>query len=195
MLNGKFGLVRMVKPLFVGVGVISLGLTLYSLAPAQSDTRGSGTRGGGSAQSDRRERPALKRTFEQKFWNYLQAVKYENWAPLPGTPAGFYPGEGPHGAFLKLYANRTAAGAADQLPYGSILIKKNYGPDRKTLMAVTVMYRVKDYNPGNRDWYWMKFEPNGQVSEMAGMPLAGQVQMCADCHSGAAGDDLVFAND
>lgn len=113
-------------------------------------------------------RPAAQPPFEQRFWEYLQAVKYQNWAPLPGTTADFYPGEGPHGAFLKLYANRTAAGAPKELSHGSVLIKENYGPDQKTLMALTVMYRSKDYDPDNHDWYWVKYEPDGRISQMAG---------------------------
>ena len=36
--------------------------------------------------------------------------------------------------------------------------------DRKTLMAVTVMYRVKGYDPANQDWYWVKYEPHGRAS-------------------------------
>jgi hypothetical protein len=106
-----------------------------------------------------------------------------------------FPGEGPHGAFLKLYANRVAAGAPRELPHGSILVKENYGPDRQTLMAITVMYRSKGFDPEHHDWYWVKYEPDGRVSQMAGMPVRGKVSMCLECHGGAGGGDFAFTND
>lgn len=62
-------------------------------------------------------------------------------------------------------------------------------------MALTVMYRSKEFDSTNNDWYWVKYEPNGRVSEMADMPVAGRVGMCIECHGGAGGDDFVFAND
>jgi hypothetical protein len=91
--------------------------------------------------------------------------------------------------------NRTAASDPKKFPHGSILIKENYGKDKKTLMAVTVMYRTKDYDPKNNDWYWAKYEADGRISMMKSMPIAGKVMMCAKCHSGADGKDYVFAND
>jgi hypothetical protein len=133
--------------------------------------------------------------FEQRLWDYLRASHYENWGPLPGKTADFYPGQSPHGDFLKLYVNRAAAANPQNIPPGSIVIKENYGTDRKTLMAITVMYRSQGFDPQHGDWYWVKYEPGGRVARMNGMPVAGKVTMCADCHSGTQGGDFVFAND
>ena len=49
-------------------------------------------------------------SFESQFWKFLHSAKYQNWAPLPGVGADMYPGKSPHGDFVKLFANRTAAG-------------------------------------------------------------------------------------
>ena len=138
-------------------------------------------------------------TFEQKFWDYLLAEKYTNWSPAPGQGDGFQKSKMPHGAFVKMYLNRTAAGNPKKPPFGSIIVKENYGPMKKKLMAITVMYRFKDYNPKAGDWYWIKYMPNGTVASMktpkGQMRLGGKVKGCIACHSGAGGDDFVYMND
>ncbi len=138
-----------------------------------------------------------QQTFESKFWSYLLRSEpaYRNWAPWPGQGADYYPGQSPHGAFLKMYINRTAAADPVNLPHGSVIIKENYGEDQKTLMAVTVMYRSQGYDSQNGDWYWAKYNPDGTVAMKGDVRLAGRVQGCIDCHSGAQGNDFVFAND
>lgn len=128
------------------------------------------------------------------------SAKYTNWAPVPGKTDGFAEGGSPHGAFVKMYLNRTAAGNPKGLPNGSIVVKENYGPEKKQLMAITVMYRSKGYNPDAGDWYWVKFHSNGSVAkappEMQSMPLAGKPMGCIKCHGeSAAGGDFVFLND
>ena len=137
--------------------------------------------------------------FEKKFWMYLKSNAYENWAPAPGTGVDFYVGSSPHGAFLKMYLNRVAVGNPDTLPVGSIIVKENYSVDRATLMAITVMYHSKGYNPDGGDWYWVKFNPDGTVVassvETGAKPIAGKVSSCIDCHSDAGGNDFTFFND
>jgi hypothetical protein len=62
----------------------------------------SGTRVGGATEI------IPQPTFEQKLWDYLKSARYENWAPIPGRSDDFYPGQSPHGDFLKLYVNRSS---------------------------------------------------------------------------------------
>lgn len=159
---------------------------------------GSGTQSGSPTQQGGAQRPARTAStepFEVRLWNWLQQAQYRNWGPLPGRPADAYAGQEPHGAMVKIFANRTAAGSPDALPHGSIIVKENYGADGQSLMAVTVMYRVQNFDPEHGDWYWAKYEPNGQVSRMEGMAVAGKVGMCIDCHGSAGGNDYAFAND
>jgi len=85
------------------------------------------------------------------------------------------------------------------MAHGSVVIKENYGEDKKTLVAVTVMYRVKGYNADAGDWYWVKYNADGTVAnappDKGGMRLSGRVKGCIDCHSGAGGGDFAFIND
>ncbi len=152
------------------------------------------------AQSGARGGRPDNRPFEDQLWSYLKDARYENWAPVPGKSDGYSKGQSPHGAFLKMYLNRTAAGNPKVLPTGSIIIKENYGPDQKTLMAVTVMYRSKGYNPNGGDWYWAKYNANGTIAKMppamGSMRIAGKAKGCIMCHGdGAEGKDFAFFND
>lgn len=179
---------------FFSIAGIWLMLNSPDEVSAQSSSRGgSGARGGNSARGGGFQN---SRPFEDRLWSYLISQKYENWAPVPGKSDGFSKGESPHGAFLKMYLNRVAAGNPKQLPNGSILIKENYGPDQKTLMAVTVMYRSKGYNPNGGDWYWAKYNANGTIARKGSVKLAGKVQGCITCHGESAeGNDFAFFND
>lgn len=177
----------------------------YGNAPAQgysgrvmqgSTTQGSTTQGSTSSNVA----VPITQTYDQRLWSYLKASRYENWAPVPGQSDAAYAGESPHGAFLKMYLNRRAAGNPKNLPEGSLIIKENYGPDGKKLMAITAMVKAKGYNPSGADWYWVKFRPDGTVDRKvtptgSSMALSGKPTGCIDCHSGAGGDDFLFFND
>lgn len=167
-------------------------------AAAQSGTRTYGPSSGGSTKrgaGGTNENVQAKQSFETKFWNFLLEARYRQWAPVSGTDGSAYPGQSPHGAMLKMYLNRKAAGLPDDLPVGSILVKENYGPDAKQLMAVTAMYKPRNYAGGSSDWYWVKYNADGTVAKKGGERLAGAVRGCIDCHSAAAGDDYAFFND
>jgi len=139
--------------------------------------------------------------FEVRLWNWLLHANYRQWAAPAGEAAGkFYPGESPHGAFIKTHLNRTAAAHSKELPPGSVIVKDNYSEDKK-LMAVTVMYKSKDYDQEHKDWWYAKYMPDGKVAtmKMKGsdkvMKLAGKAKGCIMCHEGAAGEDYAFFND
>lgn len=161
--------------------------------PVQGGTviQGSATQGSTTVQGSATQSVRAPETFESKFWRFLKDARFREWAPVAGTTGDAYEGQSPHGAMLKMYLNRRAAGRPSELPAGSVIVKENYGPDGKTLMAITTMYRPKNY----KGWYWTKYDPNGSVATKDGKRLAGKVQGCIDCHSGAAGDDFVFFND
>lgn len=125
----------------------------------------------------------------EEFWNYIaEQNPYTEWEFWPGYE-GMYPGQSPHGAFLKLYANEPAIKAAKEgkpMPDGAILVKENYGEDQQTLMAVTPMYKIKGYNPDAGDWYWAKYDADGVVE------VAGKPQGCISCHSVRRDKDWLF---
>jgi hypothetical protein len=122
-------------------------------------------------------------------WELMTKTKpYQQWESWPGYP-GMYPGNSPHGAFLKLYANDAAIAALKAhapMPSGAIIVKENYGPDRKTLMAVTPMYRIAGYNPEGGDWFWAKYDAEGKAE------AAGKLPMCIECHASQKDRDWLF---
>jgi hypothetical protein len=124
-----------------------------------------------------------------KLWTYMTETNpYQGWGYWPGY-AGIYPGKSPHGKYLKLLANPIALKAAREgkpMPDGAILVKENYGADKKTLKAVTPMYKIKGYNPEGGDWFWVKYGSNGKI-EAAGKPKG-----CVDCHRAAKDKDWLF---
>lgn len=70
------------------------------------------------------------------------------------------------------------------MPYGSILVKENYARDKKTLLSITPMYKVRDYNPGAGNWFWAEYSPEGRIK------AGGRVQSCIQCHSASKRDYL-----
>lgn len=176
-------------------------------ASAQSGSRnssryqsGSGTRVPvGSVQSNGSSTRMVQKSYEARFWDWMKDVQYRNWGPAPGQGAAAYEGQSPHGDFLKMYLNRTALTNPANPPDGSIIIKENYTTDGKTLAAVTVMYKVKDFHPEHGDWYWVKYNADGSVArtppEKGSRRIAGKFTGCIECHAAAKGGDYVFFND
>lgn len=153
-------------------------------------------------------------TDAQELWKYITEEKpYTTlegggWHFLRGWE-GRKPGQAPHGAGIITYVNDVAYKAAMEkkttLPEHSIVVKENYAPAEEgnkqsalwpnaKLAAVTVMYKVKGYNPDANDWYWVKYNADGTVDKRNGMALAGKPAGCINCHatgSGAANDYLI----
>ena len=115
---------------------------------------------------------------------------YEQWPLWPGKDK-FYKGQHPHGALLTTYVTESAKATINsksgQFADGSIIVKENYMPD-KTLGAVTVMYRVKGYDPEAGDWFWAKYKADGSIEK------EGKVAGCIGCHTAAIQNDWVFTS-
>ena len=157
--------------------------------------QGSSTTKQGSAA--KQAEAAARADFDKKMWTFIKNARYTQWAPA-GDNGDYRVSNRPHGAFVKTYMNRAAAGNTTALPHGSVIVKENYSPD-KTLVAVTLMHRSKGYNPDGNDWYWIKYNADGTTA-MADTPngkmaISGKAQGCMDCHSGADGGDYAFFND
>lgn len=167
------------------------GSTTQGSTTQGSATQGSATQGSATKQSSN------EKSFEQKMWSFIKSTRYDQWAPA-GDNGDFRKSDRPHGAMVKTYMNRVAAGNSAELPHGSIIVKENYSPEKK-LMAVTMMYRSKGYNPDANDWYWIKYNADGTTAMMdtakGKMAIAGKAKGCMECHSGADGDDYAFFND
>ena len=69
-------------------------------------------------------------------------------------------------------------------PYGSIIVKDNLNASR-VLDGVTVMAKVKGYNPEVGDWFWAKYGTDGSVQ------AEGKPGGCIGCHEGLKENDYV----
>ncbi len=139
--------------------------------------------------------PQVEATDEVKqkaadLWQMLQDAGYKDkWTLIPGK-GEFYAGQGPHGMLLTTYLNEQAFNTYESkpgdFPDGSIIVKENYMPD-KTLAAITVMVKEVGFAPGEGDWFWTKFAPDGSVQ------AAGQPAGCVSCHGSVRSNDYVFS--
>lgn len=124
-------------------------------------------------------------------WNRITVESsYNNYSDWP-KDSGLQPGQSPHGVWHRVFANRTlleALPAADSTaPEGSIIVKENFDSS-KTLGSISVMAKVKGYDPENGDWYWAMFDPEGKVLK------EGSPGGCISCHAGMRKNDFVIIN-
>jgi len=140
--------------------------------------------------------------YAAKLWRSLKERHLVGDGAIMSAP---YTGTHPHGAILDTIEARTQVGGDE----GVVIIKRNYGgkdvnkanvanDPKKYLKAVTVMFKRAGYDSENKDWFWVKFAPDGSIlKNPKGMALAGRVAKgmpkgCIACHKGAPGGDMVF---
>jgi len=139
-----------------------------------------GLAAGGAAQGPGPDAAAL--------WKYISRVPpYHQWGYFPDHK-GMQPGRAPHGPLHKVFVNKVGL-SAKKPPYahGAIVVKDNYNKAKK-LVAITVMYKVKGFNPSAGDWYWVMYRPGGMVGR------AGKVAGCIKCHAAVKNQDWVFVH-
>jgi len=114
-------------------------------------------------------------------------MPYTKWAKWPGKGEK-YAGKEPHGAFLTTYVNEVALDSIKKeqgMADSSIIVKENY-ESNKQLAAITVMYKVKGYNPDGYDWFWAKYDPQFNIL------AEGKVEACIKCHASVKDNDYIF---
>lgn len=127
-----------------------------------------------------------------KLYEYISKSKpYTVWDLWPGKKK-MYPGTQPHGDFLTTYVNDTGMFGIRKkkgtMPEGTIIVKENYDRDRK-FNALSVMYKVKGYNPPAADWFWAKYDKDGKVL------TAGRAEACIKCHEKKRDNDYIFTGE
>ncbi len=122
-------------------------------------------------------------------WTYIAKTSpYTTWSYWPDHQ-GMLEGRAPHAPLHKVFVNKQALESTSApLQYGAIEVKENYSPAHE-LKAITVMYKVKDYNPNDGDWFWVKYSPKGE-------PLkAGKPKGCIGCHGTRAANDFILVHE
>lgn len=123
-------------------------------------------------------------------WDHLKSRDYARTFSLWPGKKRYSRGTEPHGALLTTYVNGKALegirAKRGTLPDGSIVLKENHTPEKK-LEAITVMYKVRGYNPGAGDWFWAKYAPDGAVL------MEGRAEMCLYCHVKMKDNDYLFS--
>ena len=122
-------------------------------------------------------------------WNHITKVSpYTKWAFFPDHQ-GMQPGRAPHGPLHKVYVNDRALNSTKPpVQYGSIIVKENYNK-AKVLKAITVMYKVQGYNPGDGDWFWAKYTTEGTAKPF------GKPKGCVGCHGTRAKNDFILVHE
>lgn len=140
--------------------------------------------------------------YSQALWKALVKEKLAGPDAIMSTP---YTGQHPHGAILDTVDSTVKVKGTT----GAVIVKRNYGGEGvskksvadnpgKYIKAVTVMFKRSGYDPEDKDWFWVKYKPDGSLDKNPqGMQLAGKVAKgkpkgCIACHKAAPGGDFVF---
>ncbi len=125
----------------------------------------------------------------QALWNYITKVSpYKTWSFWPDHK-GMQKGRAPHGPWHKVYVNDKALNSSKApVHYGAIEVKENYDNSKK-LKVITVMYKVKGYNPAAGDWFWVKYRLNGKADKF------GKPKGCIRCHGVRADNDYISVHE
>lgn len=125
-------------------------------------------------------------------YEYITKMKpYAKWDLWPGK-GNMYKGSQPHGEYLTTYINETALFGirkkTGSLSEGTIIVKENYGPDKK-FTALSVMYKIAGYNASAADWFWAKYDKDGKVL------ASGRAEACIKCHEKKRDNDYIFTGE
>ena len=137
-------------------------------------------------------------TYAHNLWNKMQKMGFNT------KDSKLYVGAPPHGIVREVLEGKINGNL--------VIVKRNYrgkgltpgkvAMDRaKYLASITVMAKRPGYDPADKNWFWVKYKPNGKIiKNPKGMKLAGKVAKgkpvgCISCHSSAPGGDFVFIQD
>ncbi len=129
-------------------------------------------------------------TGESLFTLITETDPYQDWAQFPGLEDVFESAP-PHGPMARAFINAQVEEAlisfSGQLPDGAIIVKDSFGESESDeTEGLTVMWKVKGFDPDNNDWFWANFSRDGEVK------VEGKVGSCVACHGSARGNDFVY---
>ncbi|WP_339134571.1 MAG: cytochrome P460 family protein [Candidatus Electrothrix sp. GW3-4] len=124
----------------------------------------------------------------ESVWQYITQEKpFTDWSFWPDHQ-GTNPSNAPHAPKHKIYVNTQALHSKQPpLQDGSMVVKYNLSPADE-VKAITLMYKVKGYNPDAGDWFWVQYSPTGEVYE------AGKLEKCIGCHAAKSASDYILVH-
>ena len=113
-------------------------------------------------------------------WNHITKVSpYKDWGQWPDYK-GVKESRSPHGVTNQVFVSAGLLKAtAVPAPYGSIQVKEAYDAPA-SWTNITVMYKVKGFNPEAGDWLWVKYSPQGEAKPF------GKPRGCIRCHGSSS---------
>ncbi len=148
-------------------------------------------------------------SYARSLWNAMERANLTDPKEIRTVP---YDGQAPHGKILETIETKVTVHNNSAGPNGDTgvaIVKRNYGGEgvskeavandpSRYLKAITVMFKRPGYDPENKDWFWAKFLPDGQLDvnpkkmKLAGRVAKGMDKGCIACHKAAPGGDYVF---
>jgi len=136
--------------------------------------------------------------YAHDLWNKMQKMGFNT------KDSNLYVGSPPHGIVREVLEGK--------IDNNLVIVKRNYrgkgltpgqvAIDRaKYIASITVMAKRPGYDPEDKDWFWVKYKPNGEIMKNPkGMKLAGKVAKgmpvgCISCHAAAPGGDFIYIQD
>ncbi len=122
-------------------------------------------------------------------WHYISKVSpYQQWS-FWSDHKGMQDGRAPHAPKHKVFVNKKGIDSkTPPLQYGTIEVKENYSPSHE-LKVITVMYKIKGYNPKSGDWFWAKYSTSGETQK------SGKLKGCIGCHATRVANDFVLVHE
>ena len=136
--------------------------------------------------------------YAKTLWKKMEA------AGFGGVHGHLYEGAPPHGKVREVIAGTVDGNLLISKPNyrgADVTVEKVKADPAKYLKSVTVMVKKPGYDPSDKDWFWVKYSPDGSIlKNKKGMALAGRLAKgkpigCISCHQSAPGGDFVFVHD
>jgi len=113
-------------------------------------------------------------------------------------------GSRPHGSVQEVIATEAEIDGHT----GRLIVKHNYGTkeeltpksvyaasQNENYVALTIMFqREEGYDPGNNDWFWAEYNPDGSIIVYQDAHLSGRSSFCLGCHTPLGGKDREILN-
>ncbi len=122
-------------------------------------------------------------------WNRI--TKEDNFRIYAYWPdhKGMRPGKAPHGPYHKIFINDIIQNALPIsnkiIPNGGIVVRESYDLDQ-AFDNISVMIKVKGYDPENNDWFWAQYGSDGKLIS------SGKIMECISCHKAFKNNDYLI---